>query len=122
MRPCREPKGSGVVNTITIISDMAFSLKRIMPMQMDAAGNQWFSGTQMRLGQKAFLFEKLPSMSRSKWVTGAGLKYPAETTKTMARNDKQRPKAVKCNNRQKQKGCEKNAMDTFYLLTVPSNG
>ncbi len=71
MRPCREPKGSGLVITGAIVSDSQPKLG--LMMQMDTAGYRRFSGTQMRQGLRVHsLYSSFPSPPKSIWVTDAG--------------------------------------------------
>jgi len=111
------------VKATTNVSVKAFTPMRGTPMQLDAAGNQWFSGTQMRQGQKAVPPKESLSAPKSKWVTGAGLNYPAKRKRKLrhapVRSGQGKRSVVTVN---RQKGCGKGTMDSFYLLTVPSNG
>ena len=71
MRPCREPRGGGLVKTRAMVSDSHpdFGLMT----QMDTAGHRRFSGTLLRLGLRTNSHDLgFPSLPRSRWVTGAG--------------------------------------------------
>lgn len=72
MRPCREPRGVGLVKTRAIVSD---SQPGFGPMtQMDTAGYRRFSGTRLRQGLRMNShYSRFPSLPKSIWVTGAGL-------------------------------------------------
>ena len=90
--------GSGLVKTRATVSEKVISRATEEPKQMDTAGNRGFSGTRGRQGQEASSWNSgLPSTPRTRWVTGAGLKYPAEekrkprrATKDAAANRRER--------------------------------
>ena len=75
IRPCREPKGSGLVKSRAIASDS--QPDQGLMMQMDTAGYQRFSGTRLRQGRRMNSHHVgFPSLPRSKWVSGAGPMTP----------------------------------------------
>ena len=93
----------------------------MMPMQMDAAGNQWFSGTQMRQEHRAILIITLDALNQMGDWCGSELPSPPTENKGMNRKAtaRRRRNVLTVN---KNKGREINAVDSFYLLTLPSNG
>ena len=71
MRPCREPRGGGLVKTRATVSDSQPDNGRTT--QMDTAGYRRFSGTRLRQGLRTnSRCSRFPSLPRSRWVTGAG--------------------------------------------------
>lgn len=66
------------MSTGTDFSDKELSSKQEASKQMGTVGNRGFSGTRLRLGQETRSRRDSSSMPRSRWVTGAGLKYPAK--------------------------------------------
>ena len=71
--------GSGLVETRATISETVFLRTSKKPKQMDTARNRGFSGTQKRQGPRASSCKPgSPSSPKTRWVTGAGLKNPAQ--------------------------------------------
>lgn len=104
------------------VSVKAFTPMCEMPLQLDAAGNQWFSGTQMRQGQRAFPRMESLSTPKSKWVTGAGLKYPAEKQRRLGCVSGHPPKEWNGPTVNTLEGAKKASRDPYCLLTISSNG
>ena len=119
MRPCREPRGSGLVKTRATVSD---KVSIWIPTQMDTAGNRGFSGTRKRQGQRGRAPLGGPPLApRSKWVTGAGLKSPAKKKRKLGRACEYRLRGWECRQSIQLLGGERRG-ERFTYLTDPSNG
>ena len=125
MRPCREPKGSGIVRTRTKVSDnqLPEELK-----QMDMARYRRFSGALRRHGPKgSFRIMGSPSLPRSRWVTGAGPTTPPVTEGKQGRASKLSSLALEMTFQEAWKAISTLAHTTRQgnrtnFLTVTSNG
>ena len=119
MRPCREPRGSGLVKTRATVSDKA----TIWEAAADGHGREprVFWDADASRADRGGPVGGHPLIPRTKWVTGAGLKSPAKKKRRLGRAREYHLRGWQCGPSIQLLGGERRG-ERFTYLTDPSNG